>query len=89
MQTLLPLQLRVSFFRIAHLTAYLRGRVLAAVVGSIDGDGGAGVGDDQRTRGLAQRPMPQLLGDVVDRGARELLGLVSLSTFNVQINVFE
>ena len=59
--------------------------MLAAVVGPVDGYSRAGVGDDQRSRGLAQRPVPQLLGDVVDRGARELLGLVSLSTFNDQV----
>ena len=59
--------------------------MLAAVVGPVDGYSRAGVGDDKRSRGLAQRPVPQLLGDVVDRGARELLGLVSLSTFNDQI----
>ena len=58
--------------------------MLAAVVGSVDGDSGAGVGDDQRPRGHAQRPLPQLLGDVVDRRARKLFGLVPLSTYKLE-----
>ena len=58
--------------------------MLAAVVGPVDGDGDPRVGNDQRSRGHAEGPLTltQLLGDVVDRGARKLLGLVSLATLN-------
>ena len=61
--------------------------MLAAVVGPVDGDGGPGVGDDERPRGHAEGPLTlaQLLGDVVDRSARKLLGLVSLATLNEQM----